>query len=283
MNRFKKIIKKILRRVIRNLKQEEKKKINGIPMLSDKKLISIIGMEMHSFYYPEKSKVRDLNYIKRLLSEAERRSLLNFENVKGAKTFLKRFNQDKITDKNRFTSPKPTNYFFELAKKRQSIRKFSDKKIPKVKIYKILKCAIEAPSSCNRQAWRFLILDDKNSLSFISEIRRIQFLREAPTVICVFVDKDLYGNEKELNYTVYMDGSAAIMNMLYAAESLGISSCWVNFGGLEISKNNMERFYKFFKIEYNFKPISLIALGYGDQNVKKPKRELIKYYILGEN
>lgn len=283
MFNLKRIIKRILRKagVVPNKNTKEKQ--NNMSMLSDEKLLSMIGMEIHCFYYPQESRVRNSDYLENLIKEAERRNLSYSENVKGAKILLEELKtrQKEITSEDVAIDFTSAENFFELAKRRQSIRKFSERKISKETIYQILKCAIEAPSSCNRQSWRFLVLRDKKSLSSISKIRRISFLKNASTVICVLIDKDLYIDNKELDYTIYMDGAAAIMNIIYTAESLGISSCWVNFGKLEISETDMNRFNGFFKVKPNFKPISLVALGYGTQNIKKPKRELIEYYLIG--
>ena len=280
--KLKNIIKRILRKSGIALHKEKKEKQNNISMLSDEKLISMIGMEMHCFYYPEGSGIRNFDYLENLIMEAERRNLSFYENIKGAKAFLEELKtrQKESTNEDVAVDFASIENFFELAKKRQSIRKFLKKKIPKEIIYRILQCAIETPSSCNRQTWRFLILNDKKSLSFISEIRRTAFLKDTSTVICILIDKDLYIDNKELDYTIYMDGAAAIMNIIYAAQSLGISSCWVNFGKLEISEANMNRFNRFFKVKPNFKPISLVALGYGIQNIKKPMRESIEYYLI---
>ena len=162
-------IKRMLRKVYIVSNKDTEEKQNNISLLSDEKLISMIGMEMHCFYYPEDSQVRNSDYLENLIREAERRNLSHSENVKGAKTFLEELktrqnettNEDVVTD---FTS---AEHFFELAKRRQSIRKFSERKISKETIYQILKCAIEAPSSCNRQSWRFLVIRDKKSLFFI--------------------------------------------------------------------------------------------------------------------
>ena len=285
MVNLKRIIKRILRKVCIVSSKDTEEKQNNISLLSDEKLISMIGMEMHCFYYPEDSQVRNSDYLKNLIREAERRNLSHSENVKGAKTFLEELitRQKETTNEDVVTDFASAVRFYELAKRRQSIRKFSARKISKETIYQILKCSIEAPSSCNRQSWRFLILSDKKSLSFISKIRRISFLKNASVVICVLIDKNLYGDSKELEYTIYLDGAAAIMNIIYAAEDLRISSCWVNFGALEISEIELNRFNKFFKIKPNFKPISLVTLGYGIQNIKKPKRESMEYYLIGED
>lgn len=283
MLKFKKNIERILRKICIILNKDTEGKQNNISLLSDEKLLSMIGMEMHCFYYPEDSQVRNSDYLENLIREGEKRNLSYSENVKGAKTFLEELKtqQKETTSEDIVTDFASAEHFFELAKRRQSIRKFSERKISKETIYQILKCAIEAPSSCNRQSWRFLVIKDKKSLSFISKIRRIPFLKNASAVICVLIDKDLYIDNKELDYTIYMDGAVAIMNIMYAAESMGISSCWVNFGKLEISETDMNKFNRFFEVKPIFKPISLVALGYGTQNIKKPKREMIEYYIIG--
>jgi len=270
------IIKKIKNKIIFSIKKIKNKK--NISNFSDKKLISTIGTELHVFYYPEKGATRKIDYLKSLIKESKKRNLEYLENVRGAEEFLKNTKKNNID--NQTNIKHGSDYFLDLALKRKSIRKFSKKKVSEDKIYKILKCAIEAPSSCNRQAWRFLIINKEESKSFISKARRVKFLEEAPIIVCVFVDKDVYVNKEELNYTAYMDGSAAIMNMIYAAESLGLSSCWVNFGKLEIS--NLDEFYNFFKIDYNLKPISLVVFGYGQQKVKKPNREKIDYFLLNK-
>lgn len=284
MFNIKHITKRVLQKMSIVLNKDTKEKQDNISMLCDEKLISIIGMEMHCFYYPEDSEKRNYDYLENLIKEADRRNLSHYENVKGAKTFLEEAKtmQNKTANGNIVTDVTSAEHFFELAKRRQSIRKFSARKISKEKIYKILRCAIEVPSSCNRQTWRFLVIRDKKSLFFLSQIRRISFLKNASVVICVLIDKNLYSDSRELEYTIYLDGAAAIINIIYAAEELGISSCWVNFGELEISETELNRFNKFFKIKPNFKPISLVTLGYGIQNIKKPKRESMEYYLIGE-
>ncbi|MDD5195586.1 MAG: nitroreductase family protein [Candidatus Omnitrophica bacterium] len=166
--------------------------------------------------------------------------------------------------------------FFELAKKRQSIRAFSRKEVPQDKLNKILQCAIEAPSSCNRQAWRFLIVKDENAKEFMSKWRGLDRIRESSAIICVFVDSSFYRKQGE-DKTQYMDGSAALMNIIYAAQSLGLSSCWVN---CPHSEEKRKELLDFFKLSEDLRPISLVTLGYRKGGIKKPARKPLKYYIL---
>jgi len=45
---------------------------------------------------------------------------------------------------------------------RRSVRKFTDKLIPKEVIDKLLEAAMSAPSARNQQPWHFVVIDDKN-------------------------------------------------------------------------------------------------------------------------
>ena len=52
----------------------------------------------------------------------------------------------------------------ELLKKRYSVRKFEDKKVEKEKLDLILEAARVAPTACNFQPQRILVLDNEESL-----------------------------------------------------------------------------------------------------------------------
>ena len=51
--------------------------------------------------------------------------------------------------------------FLELAKVRQSVRSYLDKPVEKVKIERILEVARLAPSACNAQPWKFVVVTDR--------------------------------------------------------------------------------------------------------------------------
>ena len=59
--------------------------------------------------------------------------------------------------------------FIELVKKRQSVRKYSDKAVEKEKIERCLEAARLAPSASNSQPWKFIILDDKKIRKAVAE------------------------------------------------------------------------------------------------------------------
>lgn len=255
-----------------------------IATFSDALLMSSIGNELHHFNYPEKGKNRTTRYLSILVNEARKRDLGYLKRVKDAQRFIAR-KQVRVREEKKVEIKKKPLFkeFFDIAENRQSIRKFTEQQISQDVIDRIISCAINAPSSCNRQPWRFLIVNDMNDLIFLSKIRRIPYIQRAPVVIVIFADTTLYKNKNELGYSVWMDSAAAIMNMTYAIEALGMSSVWINFGELEIPEEKARMLRERFTIEDTLMVISAIAFGYPNQVVNKPTRESIDYYIIKDS
>lgn len=149
---------------------------------------------------------------------------------------------------------------------RRSIRKFKDKKISKDIIEEILKAAMYAPSAMNQQAWQFIIIDDTKLLLEIPNIHPYaDMCKTAAAAILVCADTS---KEKAKDMWV-MDCSAAIQNLMLAAFDKGIGSVWV---GVYFRKDHVDAFTKFLKLPKHIIPISLIPIGYPDEDVKKVER-----------
>ncbi|MCS5421578.1 MULTISPECIES: nitroreductase family protein [Psychrilyobacter] len=149
------------------------------------------------------------------------------------------------------------NTVLENIKKRRSIRKYKEMQIEQEKIEAIIEAGLYAPSGHNAQPWHFTVLQNKEIIDQISAgtkealkdcetpiFRRMarnesfHILYDAPTVIVV-------SGKKEGAYSMKADLGAATQNMLLAAESLGVSTCWIGlvveyFKGEEKEKRNEE-------------------------------------------
>jgi len=131
--------------------------------------------------------------------------------------------------------------------KRRSIRIYDEKQIEDEQLNLIIESGRYAPSGGNSQSTRFLVIQNKSVLSkleelvenglaemeihentykslksFILRARKggVHFSYRAPTLVVVSNKKD-YGN-------AMADSAVAIENMMIAATSLDIGSCWVN-------------------------------------------------------
>ncbi|HEX54915.1 MAG TPA: hypothetical protein ENF49_02175, partial [Candidatus Altiarchaeales archaeon] len=112
----------------------------------------------------------------------------------------------------------------EAIHSRRSVRKFKDKKIPDKDILKLIESAIYAPSACDIQGWRFIIVDKPEIIRELVDRGAASFIRNTTQGILV-----LYDNRTDnLEYMDYIQSAAAgIQNILLVAHSLGIGTCWV--------------------------------------------------------
>ena len=146
---------------------------------------------------------------------------------------------------------------------RKSVRKFAPQKIGHEKIRQILEAARLAPSSSNRQAWHFVVVDDKSIIEQIpkqvalGEKMIIPWLKDAPLIIAgcytkavTHVIAQLFGHE---NYLV--DVSIAMSHICLAATALGIGTCFVGWF-------NERQLKKLLNIPGNYQIAVLLALGY---------------------
>ena len=76
--------------------------------------------------------------------------------------------------------------FFDLVNKRESVRGYLDKEVEKEKIIKIIEAARVAPSACNAQPRKFVVVNDKNLVSalpeYISLAMALEMTAPAPPV-----------------------------------------------------------------------------------------------------
>ncbi len=132
------------------------------------------------------------------------------------------------------------NEVLQTIARRRSVRKFRKEQIPETDLLSIIDAGRQAPSGHNDQSCFFAIVRNKAVIDGISagsktEMRKApidwiadlarndkyHIFYEAPTVIIVATRKDAV--------SPFADACAAVQNMLIAAESLGIGSCWIGF------------------------------------------------------
>ncbi len=140
----------------------------------------------------------------------------------------------------------------ELIKKRTSIRKYKNKKIPNRIIDKIVEAGIWGPSIHGIQPWKFIIIKNSSTIEnikdiVITEAKRIKIpsfiliptakaLINAILLICVFNTKKFSNFARKVNKDCVANAdtaelsaiSASIQNMLLIGHNLGIGSCWLD-------------------------------------------------------
>lgn len=139
---------------------------------------------------------------------------------------------------------------------RKSIRKFTDKEIPREVITRVIEAGIRAPSGGNCQPWRFVIVTDKEKIRLFDPEAHQPWVENAPAVIVACANPhDTWKSYGEDDHCYILDTSAAIQNMLLAIHALGLGGVWC----LTCEKKEIR---EILDIPLHWLIISIIAFGY---------------------
>lgn len=155
--------------------------------------------------------------------------------------------------------------FKELIAKRRSIRKFTDRAVPRETLDRILHATLSAPSSRNTRTTRLVVVDDPALVTRMAEMRDYgsAFMKDAPLAVLVLGDtsaSDLWRENAAISATV----------LQLACVDEGLASCWVHVNGRPRRKDTpdgetaADYLRIFLPIPDGCEPLCAIALGYSD-------------------
>jgi len=156
----------------------------------------------------------------------------------------------------------------QAIKTRRSIRRFSDKKLTKEILEKILDAGRHAPSHCNTQGWKFIFIDSPKIKNEIFENGGSLTIKNAPYGILVLYNTALSDN---LEYQDWIQSSsAAIQNMLLTIHECNLGGCWI----CHLPRKKILN--KILHIPKPYSPVGYIAFGYTKENpVIMPRKNKI--------
>ena len=182
---------------------------------------------------------------------------------------------------------------------RRSIRKFTNKPISQKDITDIIQSGIKAPSSKNRQPWKYIVIQgnakeemlkvfrqgierEENDSALLPESQQyitsakytVDIMAEAPTIVFVVnslgksILSELTPEERIFEICNIQSIGASIQNMLLAATEKGIGSLWIcdiYFAYLELCK----------WLNSDGQLVAAIAFGYPNEFPKeRPRRKI---------
>jgi nitroreductase len=156
---------------------------------------------------------------------------------------------------------------------RRSIRQFTAEKLKQEDIDAIVEAGLSAPCANNSQSWHFTVIQNaamvaKVNTWVLNEIdlsgnTNLQemvkrgggtIFRSAPTVIIIATEAaDRFG---------IVNGAAAAENMLIAAESLGLGSCWIGMVAILGASKNLDSYRRELQLPAGYSPQIGITLGH---------------------
>ncbi len=150
--------------------------------------------------------------------------------------------------------------FEKLIDERFSVRSFKAEHLPQEVIDKILKAGHKAPTGCNYQPQRILVLNSDEAILKLKECTKCHFNAPTAMLIC---------HNKEESWVRKYDGAlsspvdAVIVTtyMMLACQNEGVGSCWVMHFDPKAMREK-------FNIPENIEPAALLVMGYPSDSAK---------------
>jgi nitroreductase len=158
--------------------------------------------------------------------------------------------------------------------KRKSVRAYLNKEVKKEVLSEILEAGRFAPSACNIQPWKFIVVRNKKRREKLSVAfhNNNKFVAEAPIIIAACIISEGYNMGGWYDSAV-LDIGIAFDHMTLQAVNLGLGTCWI--GGFYEDKVK-----KILNIPDEIRVAALLTLGYPkDISIIKKSRKPIEAIV----
>ena len=118
--------------------------------------------------------------------------------------------------------------FLELAEKRRSVRAYKPDEVPEDLLQTVLEAGRLAPSACNKQPWRFIVVRSETGRRALGAAYAREWFWKAPVVIAVCIlPKEAWVRSYDGQNYAMVDGALAMDHLTLAAAELGLGTCWI--------------------------------------------------------
>lgn len=175
--------------------------------------------------------------------------------------------------------------YFELIKRRESCRNFDpDRPVEREKLVRCAEAAWLAPSACNGQPWKYLIVTNPELVTklrplmqglgmnkFVDECSAFAVVLEEPTVLRVTASQRL----KDQNFAP-IDVAFSASQFCYAATEQGLSTCIIGW-------HNEQKIRELFGLAKTERVRLILAVGYAKTDAlrekkRKPINDVVVFY-----
>ena len=163
--------------------------------------------------------------------------------------------------------------FYEVIKKRCSIRSYKPNPVEEEKLNRIFEAARMAPSAANRQPICFVIIKDEKTKQQLKRVYDEKWFYTAPIIICVCsIPEKAWIRSDGRNYAD-IDAAIAMDHLILAATEEGLATCWVAAFKVSILKSLL-------KLPPGVEPIAMTPIGYPqdipEPTYRKPIEDIVK-------
>ena len=163
--------------------------------------------------------------------------------------------------------------FYDVLRQRRSIRGYKADPIPQPALDRILEAVRIAPSACNLQPWRFLILTSPARQALACECyARGTWLAAAPVIIVALGHTQAAWKRVNGSSAHVIDVSIAMEHLVLAAAAEGLGTCWICAFDQELLRRKLG-----FAAEWE--AVAMTPLGYPNAEPRPFERKVLRDII----
>jgi len=164
--------------------------------------------------------------------------------------------------------------FYELISKRQSERQYDTRPVESEKIMQCIEAARIAPSACNAQPWKFIVVDEpelkKQLAGTMASMGMNKFAFDAPTIVAIVLENPNVMSKigsvlKGKEYTL-MDIGIAATHFCLQATDLGLGTCIIGWF-------DEKKVRKLLQVPNKKRIPLLLTVGYSTDEVRNKQRK----------
>ncbi len=162
--------------------------------------------------------------------------------------------------------------FFNVLEQRYSVRSYRPDPVEAEKLEQIMEAARLAPTACNRQAFKIIVISTKGRQNELKKIYPKDWFCEAPNVLCVCSTPGENWVRKDGKNYSDVDAAIVMDHMILAATALGLGTCWIGAFDPEAARNVLG-------LDNSMEPVAFTPLGYAKgfapNKSRKPVEDLV--------
>ena len=170
------------------------------------------------------------------------------------------------------------NETLKVLKERRSIRRYKAEQIKNEELNAILEAGTWAPTGMGKQSPVMVVVQYRETIAYMSKLNAEIMGKPdtdpfygAPTVVVVLADST--------NANWVRDGSLVMGNLMNAAASLGLGSCWINRALELFDRPEGKELLKKWGLDEKYRGVGNCILGYIDGEIPTPKPRKESYII----
>jgi nitroreductase len=159
--------------------------------------------------------------------------------------------------------------FSALARHRRSVRWYTEREVPKHLVDDSIRVALTAPSACNRQSFRVVLVQSEPLKTRVATVPMgtAGFANQIPVLAVIIGQHRGYEHPRD-RHAIYVDGGLFAAQFVLALEASGLNSCCINWPDLPDKEQELRGLLS---MQPDERAVMMIAVGYGEPNQLVPR------------